>query len=197
MVRPGRELLKSRVEVDETFLAIRAKAEPTPRKGKKSHSTKTLMISAVEMLEPKGFGRIRLRQIPVDSALHVIPFVQDVIQPGSTVHTDGFAAYRSLEELGYTHRHTVMANAAMPAHVSMPGVHRVAALVQRWLLGTRHGAVKPEQLDHYLDEFVFRFNRRTSLFRGILFYRLLGQAVLTDPVTYRGIASKKIAPVSG
>lgn len=196
MVRPGRELLKGRVEVDETFLAIRDKAEPTPRKGKKSHSTKTLMIIAVEMLEPKGFGRIRLRQIPTDSALHVIPFVQEVIQPGSTVHTDGSAAYRSLEELGYTHRRTVMVNAEMPAHVSMPGVHRVAALVQRWLLGTHHGAVKPEQLDHYLDEFVFRFNRRTSLSRGLLFYRLLGQAVLTDPITYRGIASKKIAPTS-
>lgn len=194
MVRPGRELLRGRIEVDETFLAIRDKAETTPLKGKKNKTTKTLIIIAVEILEPKGFGRIRLRQIPADSALHVVPFVQDVIQPGSTVHTDGSAAYRALDKLGYPHQRTVVVGSTIPGHVSMPGVHRVAALVQRWLLGTHHGAVKPEQLDHYLDEFVFRFNRRTSLFRGLLFYRLLEQAVVTDPVTYSDIASKKNRP---
>jgi len=71
----------------------------------------------------------------------------------------------------------------------MPGVHRVAALLQRWLLGTHHGAVQPRQLDYYLDEFVFRFNRRTSVFRGLLFYRLLQQAVDTGPVTYDMVAN--------
>ena len=84
-----------------------------------------------------------------------------------------------------------MVGSDIPGHISMPGVHRVAALVQRWLLGTHHGAVKPEQLDHYLDEFVFRFNRRTSLSRGMLFYRLLEQAVVTAPITYQQIANKK------
>ena len=149
------------------------------------------MIIAVEILEPKGFGRIRLHQIPNDSALQVIPFVQEVIQPGAMVHTDGSAAYRSLQDLGYGHHRTVMVGSDIPGHISMPGVHRVAALVQRWLLGTHHGAVKPEQLDHYLDEFVFRFNRRTSLSRGMLFYRLLEQAVVTAPITYQQIANKK------
>ena len=191
MVRPGRDLLKGRVEVDETFLAIRDKAERAPAKGRKNNTTKTLMIIAVEILEPKGFGRIRLHQIPNDSALQVIPFVQEVIQPGAMVHTDGSAAYRSLQDLGYGHHRTVMVGSDIPGHISMPGVHRVAALVQRWLLGTHHGAVKPEQLDHYLDEFVFRFNRRTSLSRGMLFYRLLEQAVVTAPITYQQIANKK------
>lgn len=191
MVRPSRDLLKGRVEVDETFLAIRGKAEAAPTKGRKNNTTNTLMIIAVEILEPKGFGRIRLQQISNDSALQVIPFVQEVIQPGATVHTDGSAAYRRLQELGYEHHRTVMAGSDIPGHISMPGVHRVAALVQRWLLGTHHGAIKPEQLDHYLNEFVFRFNRRTSLSRGMLFYRLLEQAVATTPVTYQDIILRK------
>lgn len=107
------------------------------------------------------------------------------------MHTDGSAAYRSLQDLGYEHHCTVMAGSDTPGYISMPGVHRVAALVQRWLLGTHHGAIKPEQLDHYLDEFVFRFNRRTSLSRGMLFYRLLEQAVATTPVTYQDIILRK------
>ena len=77
-----------------------------------------------------------------------------------------------------------------PAHVTMPGVHRVAALLKRWLLGTHQGAVRPEQLDYYLDEFVFRFNRRTSRSRGLLFYRMLEQALVTEPVTYAQITRK-------
>ena len=72
----------------------------------------------------------------------------------------------------------------MPAHVNMPGVHRVASLLKRWLLGTHQGAVSNKHLDYYLDEFTFRFNRRSSNARGLLFYRLLQQAVLTDPVYY-------------
>lgn len=72
----------------------------------------------------------------------------------------------------------------------MPAVHRVASLVKRWLLGTHHGAVQPDQLDYYLDEFVFRFNRRSSRSRGMLFYRLLEQAVQTEPVTYQDIAGR-------
>ena len=87
-------------------------------------------------------------------------------------------------ELGYDHQRSVMLGSESPAHVSMAGVHRVASLIKRWILGTHHGSVQPEHLDAYLDEFVFRFNRRTSGSRGMLFYRLLQQAVVTDPVTY-------------
>ncbi len=83
-----------------------------------------------------------------------------------------------------------MLGAEEPAHVSMAGVHRVASLVKRWILGTHHGSVQPEHLDAYLDEFVFRFNCRTSGSRGLLFYRLLQQAVVTGPVTYADVVHR-------
>lgn len=192
MVR--RDMLNGLVEVDETFIAIGDKAQPVNAKGRKSQTTKTLVVIGVEMLEPKGFGRIRLRRIGDDSERQVMAFVKDVIQTGATVHTDGSAAYRSLKEEGYVHQRSVMLGSDTPAHVSMPGVHRVAALVHRWLLGTHQGAVQPAQLDYYLDEFVFRFNRRKSLSRGMLFYRLLEQAVVTNPVTYQNVVAQSKRP---
>jgi transposase-like protein len=190
MVRPGREQLKGLVEVDETYLAITDRQDPASPVGRKSNTAKVLVAMAVEILQPKGFGRIRLRRIDRDSAPYVIPFVQEVVEAGAQVRTDGSAAYRSLTELGFTHQRTVMLGSQVAAHVSMAGVHRVASLVQRWILGTHHGSVQPEHLDAYLDEFVFRFNRRTSNSRGLLFYRLLQQAVVTAPVTYQDVVQK-------
>ena len=187
MVRPGRELLNGLVEVDETYIAIGDKSIPTGGKRRHPKITKTLVVIAVEMIEPKGFGRIRLRRITDASDSQVIPFVKDVIQTGATVHTDGSAAYRSLKEEGYMHQRSVVRGSEIPAHVSLPGVHRVASLIQRWLLGTHQGAVQPAKLDYYLDEFVFRFNRRKSLSRGMLFYRLIEQALIATPVTYREV----------
>ena len=188
MVRPARERLKGLVEVDESYLAITDRQSPAARG--KSQTNKVFVILAVEVLEPRGFGRIRLRRIPDDSETSVIPFVQASIQPGARVRTDGSAAYRSLKTLGFEHERQVHLGSRVPAHVSMAGVHRIAALLKRWLLGTHHGSVQPEHLDAYLDEFVFRFNRRTSLSRGLLFYRLLEQAVATDPVTYDEVVQK-------
>jgi transposase-like protein len=190
MVRPGRDQLKGLVEVDETYVAISDRKRPISAVGRKSSTSDVLVVMAVEILQPKGFGRIRLRRIEKDSALHVIPFIQEVVVPGAQVRTDGSAAYRSLGDLGYDHQRTVMLGSDVPAHVSMAEVHRVASLVKRWILGTHHGSVQPEHLDAYLDEFVFRFNRRTSSSRGMLFYRLLQQAVVTAPVTYGDVVSK-------
>ena len=187
MVRPDREPLKGVVEVDETYLAISDRQRPISPVGRKSSTRKVLVVMAVEIIEPKGFGRIRLRRILNDADECVVPFVQESVEPGARVRTDGSAAYRSLKELGYAHERTVMLGSDTPAHVSMAGVHRVASLIKRWILGTHHGSVQPEHLDAYLDEFVFRFNRRTSNSRGMLFYRLLQQAVVTKPVTYRDI----------
>ncbi len=189
MVRPDRERLKGLVEVDETYLAITDRQQPISAVGRKSSTTKVLIVMAVEILEPKGFGRIRLRRVLKDSADHVLPFVQASVAPGAQVRTDGSAAYLGLQEMGYEHDRTVMLGSDIPAHVSMAGVHRVASLIKRWILGTHHGSVQPEHLDAYLDEFVFRFNRRTSSSRGMLFYRLLQQAVVTNPVTYRDIVN--------
>jgi transposase-like protein len=187
MVRPQRELLRGEVEVDETYLAISDRAKPLASEGRKNKTSKILVAIAVEIHQPKGFGRIRLRRIDNDSDACVVPFVQESIEPGARVRTDGSAAYRSLSKIGFEHTRQVMLGAEPPAHVTMPGVHRVASLVKRWILGTHHGSVQPEHLDAYLDEFVFRFNRRTSTSRGLLFYRLMQQAVVTAPVTYQSV----------
>lgn len=198
MVRPDRERLKGVVEVDETHLAITDRAAPLPesaRRARKSSKTdQVLVVIAVELLQPRGFGRIRLRRIDNDSAAQVIPFVQASVEPGAQVRTDGSAAYRTLDTLGYAHQRHVMLGSEVPAHVSMAGVHRVAALIKRWILGTHHGSVQPGHLDDYLEEFVFRFNRRTSASRGMLFYRLLQQAMVTGPVTYRDVVTPLAKP---
>ena len=130
-----------------------------------------------------------MQRIDNDSEACDVPFVQASIEPGAQVTTDGSAAYRSLSSLGYQHERIVMLGSEVVAHVSMPGVHRVASLVKRWILGTHHGSVQPGHPDAYLDEFVFRVNRRTSDSHGMLFYRLLQQAVMTDPMTYNDVVA--------
>lgn len=195
MVRPGREQLHGEIEVDETYLALGDRKSPISPKGRKSNTAQILVAVAVEILQPKGFGRIRLKRINRGDQATLENFVSETIAPRSLVHTDGSAVYLRLKELGFEHRHTVHLGSATPAHESMPGVHRVAALLQRWLLGTHHGAVQPSQLEFYLDEFVFRFNRRTSASRGLLFYRLLQQAVVTGPVTYDSVVAKPVAEI--
>jgi transposase-like protein len=192
MVRAGRDALHGLVEVDETYLAITDRQRPAPTG--KSHTRKVLVALAVEILEPSGFGRIRLQRLQNDTESALVPFVQESIAPGARVRTDGSAAYRSLGRLGYRHTRQVHLGAERAPHHSMPGVHRVASLLKRWLLGTHHGAVQPEHLDAYLDEFVFRFNRRTSASRGLLFYRVLQQALATGPLTYVQIVQKAARP---
>ena len=189
-MRPDRELLHGEVEIDETYLALTGRKTPILATGRQSNTMKVLVVIAVEMLQPKGFGRIRIRQVDQGDYEHLMPLIKESVRVGSVIHSDGSAAYRNLEEAGYQHRRTVHLGSDMPAHESMPGVHRVASLLQRWMMGTLHGAVQPKHLDYYLDEFVFRFNRRTSRSRGLLFYRLLQQAVITEPVTYAKIAGK-------
>ena len=135
---------------------------------------------AVEVKEPRGFGR--LRHVPDASGASLEAFVGDVIARGATVRTDGWSGYNGLARQGYAHERTVLASSDDLAHVAMPGVHRVAALLKRWILGTHQGSVATPHLQSYLEEFTFRFNRRSSRSRGLVFRRLMEQAVATGPL---------------
>jgi transposase-like protein len=178
MVRAERERLSGAVEVDE---ALVGGVEHGGKPGRGSQ--KCVVLIAVEVKKPKGFGRVRMRRVPDASGASLLPFVCDVVDPGAVVHTDGWLGYNGLVRRGYAHRRTVVSASGDPAHVSMPGVHRVASLLKRWILGTHQGSVGAEHLQSYLEEFTFRFNRRTSHSRGLVFRRLLEQAVATGPVT--------------
>ena len=145
---------------------------------------------AVEVFQPKCFGRIRMRRIHDVSGDSLIPFIVDVAEPGTEILTDGWRGYSRLGKHHYTHNRTVLSESGDPAHVAMPGVHRIAALLKRWLLGIHQGAVSGRHLEYYLDEYTFRFNRRTSRSRGMLFFRLMQQAVTTPSVPYRKIVDE-------
>ena len=178
MVRSERDPLAGVVEVDETRVG------GVERGGKRGRGTaKSVVVIAVEVHDPKGFGRVRMRHVPDASGASLVPFVCAVVAPGSTVRTDGWRGYNDLPKHGYTRQKTVLASTGDLAHVSMPGVHRVASLLKRWLLGTHQGSITPDHLQAYLEEFTFRFNRRTSRSRGLVFRRLLEQAVATGPIT--------------
>ena len=157
-------------------------------------ATKAIVAIAVEIENPKGFGRVRLKHVPDVSAESLLPFIDEAIEPGASVHTDGWQAYWTLPDRGYEHERTVMRQQREPAHVVMPGVHRVASLLQRWLLGTHQGRVSREHLDAYLNEFTFRFNRRRSRRRGLLFYRLLEQSIAADPSPTAASSSTRPRP---
>ena len=180
MVRPGRDLLTGDVEVDETFIG-------GIRPGKRGRGAEGKTLVAVELLNPTGFGRCRLRVIPNAQAPTLRSFLLDCVKPGSVVATDGLSSYPIAMGDDYMHKPHSVASSSDPAHVSLPGVHRVASLLKRWLLGTHQGAVEADHLQAYLDEFAFRFNRRRSEFRGLLFRRLLEQAVQVEPVSYRSL----------
>jgi transposase-like protein len=181
MVRPGRDRLRGRVEVDETLVGgVEEGVYGRHIEGK------TLVVIAAQEDGP-GIGRIRMRRIRDASVDSLTDFITDVIEPGSTVHTDGWRGYFGVEVAGYEHQVTRLKGNKGTGSELMPRVHRVASLLKRWLLGTHQGAVIREQLDYYLDEFTFRFNRRRSANRGKLFYRLVQQAVAIDPVPYKSL----------
>lgn len=185
MVRPDRDQLSGVVEVDETIIGARLRQG----RGGSRRENKAVVAIAVEMADPKGLGRIRLRHLDVVSAGTVRGFITEVIAPASTVRTDGWNVYPPITKLGYTHAPTSVVHSPDPAHISLPGVHRVASLLKRWLAGTLHDGISHDHLEYYLDEFTFRFNRRTSNRRGLLFYRLLQQAVNTNPHPYRDLVT--------
>lgn len=183
-MEPTSGKLKGTVEVDESFVGGN---EPGVR-GRLS-KTKAKVIIAIEK-RGQGSGRVRLRQIEDFRADTLCGFVEEVVEDGATVITDGLGAYRSLPKRGYDHiAHNIKKakhpdGTKMQAHELMPAVHRASALLKRWILGTHQGAVSKELLDYYLAEFAFRYNRRMSRHRGLLFYRLAEQAMATEPQPY-------------
>lgn len=178
MVVPGRDRLSGWVEVDETWIGGLDEGKAGRERG-----AKALVVIAAEQ-DGKGIGRIRLRPIQDATAGSLHPFILDSVEPGSTIHTDGWQGYEGLEAMGYDHEVSVIGRQRKQASVVLPRIHRVASLLKRWLLGTHQGAVSREHLAYYLDEFTFRFNRRRSKSRGKLFYRLMQQAVTARAATY-------------
>jgi transposase-like protein len=178
MVRTERERLSGEVEVDEAYVGG---VEHGGRRGR--GTCKCIVVIAVEVRHPKGFGRVRMRHVSNVSRASLLPFVCDAVAPGTVVLTDGWGGYNGLTKHGYERQKIVVSSSGDPAHVSLPGVHRVASLLKRWILGTHQGAVTDDHLQSYLEEFTFRFNRRTSRSRGLVFRRLLEQAVVAGPVT--------------
>ena len=198
LVRPGRDLLSGTVQVDETYIGG---AEPGLGGGR-AQGKKVLTGIAVEMRKPKGLGRCRISPLADASSESLHRFVMDHVEPGTTIVTDGCPAYQGLTQLGYEHDRRSQGAARARGddpHKLLPAVHRVASLAKRWLLGTHQGSVDDAHLISYLDEFVFRFNRRRSRSRGMVFYRLLELAVIHGPLRYQELIAsrrpKKVRPV--
>lgn len=174
MVRPDRELLSGVVELDQSFLGGRS----TGRLG--GSTDKAPITIAVERADGGRLGRVRLELGERPGGLDMVDFACEVIAPGTTVHTDGARVFARLADKGYIHKPTP-GYRADDLDAVMPGPHLVSSLLKRWTAGTLHHRVSRQHLPYYLDEFTFRFNRRTSNARGLLFYRLLQQAADTDP----------------
>jgi transposase-like protein len=174
------------VEVDETYIG----GLQPGLSGGRARGKKILTGIAVEVQEPTGIGRCRMRPLIDASAASLHPFVMDHVEPGTKIITDGWKGYCGLEKLGYVHdqrsQRATRTRGEDPGKL-LPAVHRVASLVKRWLLGTHQGSVDDAHLDSYLNEFVFRFNRRRSRSRGMVFYRVLELAVTHQPVRYHNL----------
>lgn len=186
MVRPDRDRLGGPgvvVELDETHLEV-SRGE----KGLHWHDKATVML-AVEKRGRKP-GRVRMEMTERPNTAAIIDFAERVIEPGSEIHTDGHRIFNRLPAMGYSHQRTVGQNMDDKGSI-LPSLHLVASLLKRWLAGTLHFGISTEQLPYYLDEFTFRFNRRDSKSRGLLFYRLLQQSVRTEPHPLKELVIQK------
>ena len=175
MVRPSRERLQGVIEVDDAYWGSREEGVT----GRWTEEKALIVVAAQQ--DGKGIGRVRMRCIPDLTKATLHGFIAESIVPGSVVRTDGLPAYMGMD--GYVHERQVQRRQEQGVHL-LPRVHRVISLLRRWLLGTHQGAIGAEHLNDYLDEFTFRFNRRTSASRGKLFYRLAQQAVQVAPAPF-------------
>ena len=179
MIYPNRTKLSGMVEVDECYIG----GEEHDGKRGRGTENKSLVVVGVELLEGKNqLGRVRMKVVDDASQESLVGFIKENVEPGSTVITDGWSGFFSVGENGYAHAVAKKFEAADPDNI-LPHVHMIVSLLKRWLLGTHQGAVQERHLQAYLDEYVFRFNRRKSANRGLLFYRLLECAMQVAPIT--------------
>jgi transposase-like protein len=188
MVNPNRTKLSGTVEIDESFIGGVA----IGRRGRGAEN-KVLIIIAAE-LEGKKLGRCRMGIIKDGSAESIHPFIVENIEEGSTLITDGWKGYNGIEKKNYA-RNIHVQTGETDGDKLLPHIHTIASLLKRWLLGTHHGRVDEKHLQAYLDEYVFRFNRRKSAERGLLFYRLLESAMQTETITYKELTDHKIEQI--
>ena len=188
LVRPGLERLTGVVEVDETYIG----GEEPGLRGGRAKGKKLLVGIAVERHQPRGLGRCRMVVLPNAKTDTLRAFLADHVEEDATVITDGWQPYRAATSGRYVH--VRQPGAGREANTTLPGVHRVASLAKRWLLGTHQGSADDAHLPSYLDEFVFRFNRRRSRSRGLVFYRVLELAVAHKPVRYRDLVLNPRTP---
>ena len=179
MVRPRRDRLGGTIQVDETYIG----GEKSGKRGRGAEGKALVLIAAEE--DGKGTGRIRLKQIANASGDSLQTAVQETVELGSIVKTDGWQGYTGLKALGYGHE--IIRKTANIGENLLPLCDREASLIKRWLNGTHQAAVSHEHLAYYLDEYTFRFNRRKSHYRGKLFYRLLQNSVEVGPIKYHDI----------
>ena len=182
MVRPGRDRLTGTIEVDETFIGGK-----TPGKRGRGAEGKQLVLIAAQEDGANKIGRIRLSVILDASSESINAALSLLVEPGSHLRTDGWNGYNKVTTLGYSHE--VVRNKSSVGDDVLPLCHRVASLCKRWLLGTFQGSAGGRNLQYYLDEYTFRFNRRTSKSRGKLFYRLIQQMVMVEPVLVKDLKS--------
>ena len=185
MVRRDRDKLSGRVEVDETYVG----GVEEGVSGRETKRKSIVVIAAEE--DGKGIGRIRLKRISNVKGETLVKFLEESVSHGSTVHTDAWDGYAKIGSMGYIHEVSNISQSQELAHELLPRVHRVAALLKRWWLGTHQGAIQAPHIDYYLDEFTFRFNRRTSRHPGKLFFRLVQQALELEPIHWVEITASK------
>jgi transposase-like protein len=185
MVRPGRDKLKGVVEVDETFIG----GKQSGSKRGRGTENKVLVAVAVE-IDEKKVGRVRFRIIPDASSESLEKFIQNSVETGSIIVTDGWRGYNGIANIGYKHKISDK-SCIIDEEKMLPHTHLVISLLKRWIMGTLQGSISDQHMEYYLDEYTFRFNRRTSSNRGMLFYRLVEQAAELEPTTYNDIIERK------
>jgi hypothetical protein len=188
MVAPARTPLSARIEADETYVG-----GPRPGKPGRGAGGKIKVAAAADsgrgQTRGRRLGRLRLAVVPDVSARSLEGFLAAAVAKPAMIATDGWSGYGGLAAAGYGHEPLNLAASWGDAALRLPAIHLVFGLTKRWLLGTHHGAVSAKHLPAYLDEFVFRFNRRTAKDISHRFARVVEHAVRIQPTTYRSLVA--------